>query len=65
MTDDPIETGNAQLVGVHGPNIVILNPKHRMTKDEALRHAAWLVALADESDGNADFKRVLEAVMNT
>lgn len=60
-----IETFNAQMVGVSAGKIVVMMPKREMTKAEAILHAAWLVALADESDDQADFKRVLEAVQNT
>lgn len=35
----------------------------RMTRDEALRLAAWLVAVADP--GGKDFAKVLEAVRET
>lgn len=57
-----IETFNKQMVGAIADDIMILNPQRRMTKTEALLHAAWIVALADNSDDCADFKRVLEAV---
>ena len=57
-----INTGNDQMVGVMGGDIVIMNPKTRMTKEEALRHAAWLVALAFPDDG--EFEAVLDAVVD-
>ena len=57
-----IDTFNDQFVGVNADGIVVLSPKQRMTKPEALRHAAWLVALADD-DG--EFADVLAAVQNT
>ena len=40
--------------------IVIAKPKQVMTKQEALVHAAWIVALADDKD---EFERILEDVM--
>ena len=55
-------TANDQMVGVQGDYIVVLAPKQRMTKDEALTHAAWLVALADDTIGHAKFRKILEAV---
>lgn len=67
MPDD-IDVGNYQAVAVAGgqkQRIVVMAPWVRMTNEQALVHAAWLVALADESDDNAEFKRVLAAVQNT
>lgn len=59
------ETFNAQMVGCSGDNIIVLMPKRSMTKAEALMHAAWLVALADNSDDNSEFMSVLAAVNAT
>jgi hypothetical protein len=56
------ETFNRQGVGVLGEYIVVLRPMVKMTKSQALTHAAWLVALADE-DG--EFPKILEAVQDT
>lgn len=53
---------NQQAVGVQGDKIVVLIPKFVMSKQEALAHAAWLVALADDKD---EFSQYLEAVRNT
>jgi hypothetical protein len=58
-----IETINDQLVAVQGDSIIILRPKNKMTKEEALRHAAWLVVLAEDEFNQ--FRLVLEAVKNT
>lgn len=63
MTQTEIDTFNGQLVGVLGDDIVVMKPKNRMTKAEALLQAAWLVALAEEDAG--DFQRVLDAVQST
>jgi hypothetical protein len=57
-----IDTSNDQLVGVQGDIIAVLFPNHRMSKPEALRHTAWLVALADD---RGEFADVLAAVQNT
>ena len=51
---------NHQLVAANKGKIVIAKPKHVMTKQEALVHAAWIVALADDKD---EFERILEDVM--
>ena len=64
--DSQIETVNDQGVGVtghSGDRIVILFPKQQMTRIEALRHAAWLVVLAEQQNG--EFDRVLRAIRNT
>ena len=52
-------TDNDQFVGVRGDKIVVLAPKQSMARAQALRHAAWIVALADEDE---EFPAVLEAV---
>lgn len=57
-----IDVTNMQLVSTQGKDIVVMRPKNRMTKAEALTHAAWLVALADEDDSFTDY---LEAVLGT
>ena len=57
---DEIETGNDQMVGITAGKIVIMFPKTMMTREEAMRHAAWLVALAEREDG--EFEAILEAV---
>lgn len=57
-----ISTINDQGVAIHGNNIVLLVPKRSMSKPEALRLAAWLVALAQENDG--EFQAVYDAVMD-
>jgi hypothetical protein len=58
-----VDTSNAQLVGVNAGDIVILVPKRRMTKDEAIAHAAWLIALADPH--KEKFDDVLQAILNS
>ena len=58
-----VDTTNSQFVGRQGDRVAVLFPKALMAREEALRHAAWLVALAEEKDG--EFAEVLEAVRNT
>jgi hypothetical protein len=59
-----IEAGNDQYVGGRGDGlIVVMAPKARMTRAEALRHAAWLVLVADPM--GEEFARVLSAVRST
>ena len=62
MEAEDIDTGNYQLVGCGGEDILVMMPKKKMTKKEALLHAAWLVALADDND---EFGKILDAVRNT
>jgi len=57
------DIGNKWLVGSNGDSIVILNPPSRLTKEEALVLAAWLVALADPA--GEDFTEIMEAVAST
>ena len=66
--DSPIETLNDQGVGVisalsgelDADRIVVWFPKQQMTRTEALRQAAWLVVLAEKSEG--EFDQVLRAI---
>jgi hypothetical protein len=57
-----MDISNNQLAGVQGDEIVILRPLGRMSRGEAIRFAAWLVALADGEDLEPDFATVLAAV---
>jgi len=59
---EPIDTANDSIVGVQGENIIVMNLKNPMTKEKALRLAAWLIVLADDED---KFEELLEAVRNT
>jgi hypothetical protein len=65
MTTEDIDTTNDQGVALKNDHVIVLMPKVQMTKAEALRHAAWLVAIADDSAGCSDFGRVLQAVQHT
>ena len=60
------DTTNYHLVSAIGDGqVVIINPPKpmvAMTKDHALVFAAWIVALAEEQDG--DFGEVLRAVQS-
>lgn len=63
-----METTNVQGVGLRGEGVVILMPRAVMTRQEALTHAAWLVACAtgiQPSEGDKSFEEILEAVQNT
>lgn len=56
-----IDVTNDQYVGADGHGrIVVAMPRALMTRAEALRHAAWLVTVADP--GGTEFGRVLGAV---
>lgn len=41
-----MEATNDQMVGVRGDKIVVVLPKTEMTREEAVRHACWLLVLA-------------------
>lgn len=61
MDIDNLDTSNSQMVGVQGDNILIMMPKQKMTKAEALVLAAWLLMLADDND---DFGLIIEKVQS-
>lgn len=62
--DTEIDTGNYQGVAMNGAGwIVVLLPLHQMTRQQALVHAAWIVALC--APEHNEFERVLTAVMGT
>lgn len=62
--EEPVNTVNEFLVGIRGGDIIIgLPPLRPITKDEALRLAAWLVAVADPTGD--DFDKVRRAVLST
>lgn len=62
MSEATIDTSNDFLVGRAGDNIQILLAQVSMDRPAALRLAAWLVAIADDSD---EFPAVLKAVQST
>lgn len=62
MATKEIDTTNYQLVSVLRDKIIVMAPKQQMTKEQALTHAAWLVALADDDD---EFDEYLHAVHST
>ena len=57
---------NKWLIGSQGDMIVVGRPMAaaRMSKEEALELAAWLVAIASDNI-EEDFKTVLNEVLNT
>jgi hypothetical protein len=60
-----IDTTNDCGVGLSGGNIILLNPKSRLTGDEALRLAAWIVTLIDGTTDHEGFDIVLNAIEGT
>lgn len=68
MTGERIVTDNDQMVGVQGlERITVLMPTRVMSPAQAIRHAAWLVAMAEIVDPSLEgrFAEVLKAVQNT
>ncbi len=59
---EPIDPTNAFLVGAKGDHIIITFPPGRLTRSQALTHAAWLVAIADTDN---EFPDYLKAVRST
>lgn len=58
-----MDTANWQGVGTQGDTVVVAPPKRRMTRQEALAHAAWLVSVADPLGD--DFAGVLAKVQSS
>ena len=56
---------NYQGVAVKDEQVFVVSPLAVMTKEQALVHAAWIVALADESDNYSEFRAALKAVLGT
>ena len=59
---------NKFFVGIQGDTIVLLKPvPQKLTKEEALNLAAWLVALADDTVGTSEgpFAKQLEEVLQS
>lgn len=61
----PIDTMNKFMVGIQGNEVVmLLPPPPRLSPDDAMLLAAYLVALA-EHKAEHSFESVLEAVIGT
>lgn len=56
---------NVQGVSMNGDDVVIQVPLIQMSRQNALVHAAWLIALADESENFTEFRGILKAVLET
>jgi hypothetical protein len=52
-----IDVSNQQGVALVGEDVLVLWPKGRMTRREALVHAAWIVAVAQTVDGEFEVIR--------
>jgi hypothetical protein len=65
MTDE-IDTSNDHMVTRRGGRVLIgAPPSGAISKTEALRLAAWLVVMADDSDHHTEFMEVLTAIEST
>lgn len=67
MDIETVEIGNWQGVGCNGRGeITVAMPKTVMARGEALAHAAWIVALADEIHPDRGmFPHMLRRVLHT
>ena len=61
--EDEVDTSNYQLVSRRGDEVIILAPRLKMTEDEALLHAAWLLVMS--GDDEEKFQKIVRAVKNT
>jgi hypothetical protein len=61
------DVANVQLVAAEfdTDTIRVMSPSALMTKEAALIHAAWIVALADRSENFQEFRQILKAVLGT
>lgn len=62
MADKKIDTTNYCAVSADSRGVRILRPVVRLLKEEALVHAAWLIAYADDSKNNEMFLKTLAEV---
>lgn len=53
---------NESIVALQGENVIIMNPRTVMTREQALNLAAWIVAIADRE---GEFNDTLRQVLNT
>jgi len=63
-----VDTTNDCMAGVSAGYLVFPLPgllAGHLRRDKALRLAAWIVSMIDDSEGHADFLRVLRAVDQT
>ena len=65
VNGNEIDVQNKFLVGMAADDITILMMAKRLSKQDALNLAAWIVALADGSADNITFMTLLERVQNT
>jgi hypothetical protein len=54
---------NMQLVSLADETVRVMSPSAVMSREAALIHAAWIVALADRSDNFEQFRRILRTVL--
>ena len=69
-----LDVDNRHAVGVCGDRVTVMLPSRSMTREQAVVHAAWLVAMADlafplttapEFDAEAAFREALAKVRST
>jgi hypothetical protein len=61
--DGPVTNEQGVIVNDTGEKLVVSSPSAVMSKQQALIHAAWLVALADDSTNYEEFRKILRAVL--
>jgi hypothetical protein len=54
---------NHQMVAMQGDKVRVQSPLAMMTKEQALIHAAWIVAIADRSEDYTEFREILKRVL--
>ena len=60
---EKLNLGNLQAVGIQGERVLIPLMRQELSREAALVHAAWIVAICERREG--EFKEILEAVQCT
>lgn len=65
-----VDITNYQVVAIEHPNsdnerVRVMSPSAVMSKEQALVHAAWIVAQCDDSEDFTEFRKILKAVLET
>jgi hypothetical protein len=61
---EPIDTTNKYMVGAQGANVIVMMPPRKMTAEEAMVFAAYLVAMASMHSTHP-FSEYYDKVCNT
>lgn len=60
--DGDIDTTNRCLVGIQGDDILIMNPQRRLTKEQALVLAAYIVSMIGDEQAWLNVLATVESI---